>query len=206
MKDDLTGEPLERRSDDTAETLNARLNTYHKQTTPLVSVSTIGEIVFIRSTRRSNSIVNEIFIDRSMPRKKSTMYRNNRSISSMLSVNSRSFDHRASAQRKLRQTRHGKARVNLSQHHRRSSRVVWVIISCLSTNRWHQSYVIAVLFNRDNSFIPADKKNWKNSGERAPFVWSRLGYYGLVILPFSIFTSFEKSVLPCWRFLANERF
>jgi adenylate kinase len=37
MKDDITGEPLERRSDDTNETLNARLRTYHKQTTPLVS-------------------------------------------------------------------------------------------------------------------------------------------------------------------------
>jgi adenylate kinase family enzyme len=36
MKDDVSGEALERRSDDTNETLNARLNTYHKQTTPLV--------------------------------------------------------------------------------------------------------------------------------------------------------------------------
>jgi len=36
MKDDVTGEQLERRSDDTSETLNARLNTYHKQTIPLI--------------------------------------------------------------------------------------------------------------------------------------------------------------------------
>jgi hypothetical protein len=36
MKDDVTGEALERRSDDTSETLNARLHTYHKQTKPLV--------------------------------------------------------------------------------------------------------------------------------------------------------------------------
>ena len=36
MKDDATGETLERRSDDTHETLNARLNTYHNQTKPLV--------------------------------------------------------------------------------------------------------------------------------------------------------------------------
>jgi len=36
MKDDITGEPLERRSDDTTETLSARLQTYHKQTTPLI--------------------------------------------------------------------------------------------------------------------------------------------------------------------------
>ena len=38
MKDDVTGEKLERRSDDTTETLNARLNTYHGQTTPLVGL------------------------------------------------------------------------------------------------------------------------------------------------------------------------
>ena len=37
MKDDITGETLERRSDDTNDTLNARLKTYHKQTTPLVN-------------------------------------------------------------------------------------------------------------------------------------------------------------------------
>ncbi|CAM4881202.1 unnamed protein product [Rotaria socialis] len=36
MKDDITGERLDRRSDDTTETLNARLNTYHKQTIPLI--------------------------------------------------------------------------------------------------------------------------------------------------------------------------
>lgn len=42
MKDDITGEPLERRSDDTAETLSARLQTYHKQTTPLVRRNKVG--------------------------------------------------------------------------------------------------------------------------------------------------------------------
>jgi len=36
MKDDITGEPLTRRSDDTQETLEARLKTYHNQTTPLI--------------------------------------------------------------------------------------------------------------------------------------------------------------------------
>lgn len=36
MKDDITGEPLIRRSDDNAETLKKRLQTYHEQTTPLV--------------------------------------------------------------------------------------------------------------------------------------------------------------------------
>ncbi|XP_062520773.1 adenylate kinase 2, mitochondrial-like [Corticium candelabrum] len=36
MKDDVTGEPLMRRSDDNAETLKKRLQTYHEQTKPLV--------------------------------------------------------------------------------------------------------------------------------------------------------------------------
>lgn len=36
MKDDLTGEPLIRRSDDNAETLKKRLLTYHQQTAPVV--------------------------------------------------------------------------------------------------------------------------------------------------------------------------
>ncbi|RIA88751.1 adenylate kinase 1 [Glomus cerebriforme] len=35
-KDDVTGEPLIQRTDDNAETLNKRLVTYHKQTTPVV--------------------------------------------------------------------------------------------------------------------------------------------------------------------------
>jgi len=47
MKDDVTGEPLERRSDDTSETLNARLNTYHKQTTPLVNQIDLFIYLFI---------------------------------------------------------------------------------------------------------------------------------------------------------------
>lgn len=45
MKDDLTGETLERRSDDTDETLNARLNTYHRQTTPLVNSSFVSSAI-----------------------------------------------------------------------------------------------------------------------------------------------------------------
>uniref|UniRef100_A0A2P2HYI5 Adenylate kinase n=2 Tax=Hirondellea gigas TaxID=1518452 RepID=A0A2P2HYI5_9CRUS len=35
MKDDITGEPLVRRSDDTPESLKKRLDTYHEQTEPL---------------------------------------------------------------------------------------------------------------------------------------------------------------------------
>ena len=35
MKDDQTGEPLIQRGDDNAETLRARLETYHKQTDPV---------------------------------------------------------------------------------------------------------------------------------------------------------------------------
>lgn len=37
MKDDITGEPLIQRSDDNENTLKKRLETYHKQTTPVVS-------------------------------------------------------------------------------------------------------------------------------------------------------------------------
>ncbi|KAK3345373.1 putative adenylate kinase [Neurospora tetraspora] len=36
MKDDITGEPLVQRSDDNAEALRKRLETYHKQTAPVV--------------------------------------------------------------------------------------------------------------------------------------------------------------------------
>ncbi|CAB1321037.1 unnamed protein product [Coregonus sp. 'balchen'] len=36
MKDDVTGEPLMRRSDDNASTLGSRLEAYHRQTVPLV--------------------------------------------------------------------------------------------------------------------------------------------------------------------------
>jgi adenylate kinase len=37
MKDDITGEPLVQRSDDNADALKKRLETYHNQTTPVVS-------------------------------------------------------------------------------------------------------------------------------------------------------------------------
>jgi adenylate kinase len=61
MKDDVTGETLERRSDDTNETLNARLNTYHKQTKPLVNKrnQNFSKTFFFL---RLIFIVNEIFI------------------------------------------------------------------------------------------------------------------------------------------------
>lgn len=36
MKDDITGEPLVQRSDDNAEALKKRLDTYHLQTAPVV--------------------------------------------------------------------------------------------------------------------------------------------------------------------------
>jgi adenylate kinase len=37
MKDDITGEPLVQRSDDNADALKKRLDTYHKQTEPVVN-------------------------------------------------------------------------------------------------------------------------------------------------------------------------
>lgn len=36
MTDDVTGEPLVQRSDDNEETLKKRLDTYHRQTTPVI--------------------------------------------------------------------------------------------------------------------------------------------------------------------------
>jgi len=65
MKDDITGESLERRSDDTNETLNARLNTYHKQTRPLVNEIKLFPKYFfliLFLIKRLIFIVNEIFI------------------------------------------------------------------------------------------------------------------------------------------------
>lgn len=35
-KDDITGEPLIKRKDDNADTLKARLDAFHKQTTPVI--------------------------------------------------------------------------------------------------------------------------------------------------------------------------
>lgn len=37
MKDDITGEPLIRRSDDNIESLKTRLDSYHKKTSPLIN-------------------------------------------------------------------------------------------------------------------------------------------------------------------------
>lgn len=37
MKDDVTGEPLIRRSDDNVDSLKTRLESYHKKTSPLIN-------------------------------------------------------------------------------------------------------------------------------------------------------------------------
>ncbi len=87
MKDDVTGEPLERRSDDTNETLNARLNIYHKQTTPLVKISKNSFFFSNLLFHRLNFIVNEIFFVQLMQHKKSMKYQNNQSTSLIIYVN-----------------------------------------------------------------------------------------------------------------------
>ncbi|XP_067629050.1 adenylate kinase isoform X1 [Eurosta solidaginis] len=46
MRDDVTGEPLIRRSDDTAEALKKRLEAYHKQTKPLIDYYAIRGLHF----------------------------------------------------------------------------------------------------------------------------------------------------------------
>lgn len=65
MTDDVTGEPLERRSDDTAESLKKRLLTYHQQTQPLADYYKLKGIHSIVDGRqRPNQVfeaINAIF-------------------------------------------------------------------------------------------------------------------------------------------------
>lgn len=49
-KDDVTGEPLIRRKDDNADTLKARLDAFHKQTTPVSRISAQPHWILQRHT------------------------------------------------------------------------------------------------------------------------------------------------------------
>jgi len=68
MKDDLTGEPLIRRSDDNAEALKKRLESYHKQTKPLADYYALRGLHFKVDAAKSASEVfaniNQIFMDK----------------------------------------------------------------------------------------------------------------------------------------------
>uniref|UniRef100_A0A0P4WUE2 Adenylate kinase active site lid domain-containing protein n=1 Tax=Scylla olivacea TaxID=85551 RepID=A0A0P4WUE2_SCYOL len=61
MKDDLTGEPLVRRSDDTPEVLMRRLGAYHEQTKPLVGYySKKGIHTWVDASRPADEVFNNI--------------------------------------------------------------------------------------------------------------------------------------------------
>lgn len=59
MKDDITGEPLMRRSDDNAEALKKRLEAYHQQTRPLASYYALRGIHYKINAAQSASVVFE---------------------------------------------------------------------------------------------------------------------------------------------------
>jgi adenylate kinase len=59
FKDDVTGEPLIRRSDDNAEALKTRLEAYHKQTKPLASYYALKGLHFRVDAAQSSSKVFE---------------------------------------------------------------------------------------------------------------------------------------------------
>ncbi|KAM7342606.1 adenylate kinase 2 isoform 1-T2 [Cochliomyia hominivorax] len=66
MKDDVTGEPLIRRSDDNAEALKKRLESYHKQTKPLVDYYALRGLHFsVDAAKKSSDVfanIDQIFV------------------------------------------------------------------------------------------------------------------------------------------------
>ncbi|KAF4527896.1 hypothetical protein B566_EDAN011287 [Ephemera danica] len=61
MKDDITGEPLIRRSDDNAEALKKRLEAYHKQTSPLVDYYKLRGIHhFVDAAKSADDVFSKI--------------------------------------------------------------------------------------------------------------------------------------------------
>lgn len=61
MKDDLTGEPLIKRSDDNADALKKRLVTYHTQTQPLVDYYAIQGIHnYVNAAKSSDQVFKDI--------------------------------------------------------------------------------------------------------------------------------------------------
>uniref|UniRef100_A0A0K8TT75 Adenylate kinase n=1 Tax=Tabanus bromius TaxID=304241 RepID=A0A0K8TT75_TABBR len=57
MRDDVTGEPLIKRSDDNVEALKKRLETYHKQTRPLADYYTLKGLLFKIDAAKSSQEV-----------------------------------------------------------------------------------------------------------------------------------------------------
>lgn len=63
MKDDLTGEPLEKRSDDNEEALVKRLATYHKQTSPLVDFYEQKKLLHTVDASLASGKVHQLVLD-----------------------------------------------------------------------------------------------------------------------------------------------
>ncbi|XP_077292267.1 adenylate kinase 2 [Arctopsyche grandis] len=72
MTDDVTGEPLIRRSDDNAETLKKRLTTYHSQTKPLVDYYALQGLHYrVDASKSADEVfskIDSIFLRRSSAR------------------------------------------------------------------------------------------------------------------------------------------
>lgn len=61
FKDDLTGEPLIRRSDDNAEALKKRLESYHRQTRPLTQYYALRGLHFqVDAAKKANDVFEKI--------------------------------------------------------------------------------------------------------------------------------------------------
>lgn len=61
MKDDITGEPLIKRSDDNAEALKKRLATYHTQTQPLIDYYTLqGVHYYVNAAQSPKNVFKDI--------------------------------------------------------------------------------------------------------------------------------------------------
>lgn len=77
MKDDITGEPLIRRSDDTAEALKKRLEAYHSQTRPLASYYALRGIHYkidaSQSTSRVFENIDRIFLSQKQSQKRAAL-------------------------------------------------------------------------------------------------------------------------------------
>lgn len=62
MKDDVTGEPLIQRSDDTAEALTSRLNAYHTQTVPVLEhYKPQGIVKLVNANQGIDAVLKDVF-------------------------------------------------------------------------------------------------------------------------------------------------
>ncbi|EFN79144.1 Adenylate kinase isoenzyme 2, mitochondrial [Harpegnathos saltator] len=78
MKDDITGEPLIKRSDDNAEALKKRLVTYHTQTQPLVDYYALQGIhYYVNAAQTTDKVfkdIDQIFLKSTKQQKKKSFF------------------------------------------------------------------------------------------------------------------------------------